>query len=214
VNAKRTIVVGDLHGCFDELQDLLGKIHFQPQEDELIFSGDVINRGPKSKECINFLITTGALSVLGNHEYFLIQSHRFQEVKRRVYRLMRKEFQDDFEELLQIISSWPIWIEREDFLLVHAGLHPFLNKTSVPPEYLLSVREVREETGELKPWFDFYQGEKLLLFGHWAKLKSMVEKPNVIALDGGCVYGGTLRAVILPEKQVMSVPARKIYFSG
>lgn len=65
-----TYVIGDVQGCYDELQLLLQKINFDIQKDKLIFAGDIINKGPKSLETVNFIMSLGdsAQVILGNHE--------------------------------------------------------------------------------------------------------------------------------------------------
>ena len=65
-------VIGDIQGCFDELMLLLEKINFDPKKDELIFAGDLINRGPKSLEVLEFCLANkdSIEIVLGNHDIY------------------------------------------------------------------------------------------------------------------------------------------------
>ena len=60
------------------------------------------------------------------------------------------------------------------------------------------------------PWFDFYTDDKLVVFGHWAAQEGVVRE-NAIGLDTGCVYGKKLTALVLPERELVSVKARKQY---
>ncbi len=66
---QRVIVIGDVHGCLDELEQLLEKLEYCPENDILYFLGDIINRGPYSKEVFYKIKSLNAVSVLGNHEY-------------------------------------------------------------------------------------------------------------------------------------------------
>ena len=68
MTTSRTIVVGDIHGCFEELQTLLASINFH-EKDELISIGDLVDRGPHPKEVISFFMNTpNAYAIMGNHE--------------------------------------------------------------------------------------------------------------------------------------------------
>ena len=70
-----TYVIGDVHGCFDELKKLLKKISFNPSKDSIIFTGDLVNRGNQSLEVLEFCMKEKSIdTVLGNHDVFLIKS--------------------------------------------------------------------------------------------------------------------------------------------
>ena len=130
--------------------------------------------------------------------------------------MLREEFgKKRFPLFLDDVRTWPLWIEHDEFLAVHGGVRPdrALEETSV--EELVNMR-TWDGTGENlqsmqnPPWFEFYKGRKLIVFGHWAALGGVVRK-NVIGLDTGCVYGGTLTAVELPERKIVSVRAKRAY---
>lgn len=65
---QRLIFIGDIHGCMDELQELLAKVAYKQDQDHIIALGDMINKGPKSREVVEFLMKHGASGVRGNHE--------------------------------------------------------------------------------------------------------------------------------------------------
>ncbi len=123
-----TYAIGDLQGCYAELQDLLDKINFDKTNDQLWFVGDLINRGPESLECLRFVKSLGhsARAVLGNHDLHLLA------VANKVRKPHRKDTldeilnADDAVELLRWVRELPLLINDTDlnFTMVHAGLPP------------------------------------------------------------------------------------------
>jgi bis(5'-nucleosyl)-tetraphosphatase (symmetrical) len=120
-----TYAIGDVQGCFDELQRLLKKIRFDPKADRLWFTGDLVNRGPKSLEVMRFAKGLGnrAIAVLGNHDLHLVATQLGGRHSRK------DTFQDvlharDADELLDWLRGLPLVHVEGDWVLVHAGLPP------------------------------------------------------------------------------------------
>ncbi len=207
---KRTIVIGDVHGCLDELSDLLRLVSASP-EDRLISVGDLICKGPDSRGVLDWAMSTPNVEcVLGNHELRFLEHWRrglVPDVK--PYDLETYgSLADRFDACMRFIDRWPALIAADDFLVVHAGFDPRLRSYARQPvERLTHIRRL-EDTGE--PWYEAYEGRKLAVFGHWARPRPVV-RPNAIGLDTGCVYGGELTALILPERRLVAVPARRVY---
>ena len=77
----RTIVVGDIHGCFDELTDLLDLVKLQ-KDDRVVAVGDLITKGPKDREVLDLFISDGRFSsVVGNHDRAIRQKLRGEPVR-------------------------------------------------------------------------------------------------------------------------------------
>ncbi|OGG94056.1 MAG: hypothetical protein A2527_09400 [Candidatus Lambdaproteobacteria bacterium RIFOXYD2_FULL_50_16] len=212
---RRTIIIGDVHGCADELAKLVEACGYKKGQDRLLQTGDLINRGPKSFEAWVLAKELGMESVLGNHELHLVRFEAGQPVYKKWIQGIKDQFGKHYPAYLADIRQWPLWIEEEDFLLVHAGLVPGKSLGETDPKQLTSIRTWDGMGSDLDnennpPWFDFYHQEKLVVFGHWAKLEGVV-RPNVIGLDSGCVYGKKLTALILPERELVSVPAARVY---
>ncbi len=211
---RRNIIIGDVHGCIDELNALLDKVNYRPGFDSLAFLGDIINRGPCSKETFIRFKELNAVSVLGNHERHLLECSR-RGYKSRNYLKLEEEYGDLFSELLENIADWPVFIETDDYILVHGGLIPGKGPEQTDSRILTSIRTWDGEGKDLNnpgnpSWYELYKGAKLVVFGHWAALGGVVQQ-NVIGLDTGCVYGRELTALILPEKKLVNVPALKQY---
>jgi bis(5'-nucleosyl)-tetraphosphatase (symmetrical) len=120
--------IGDLQGCFDELQALLDKISFDPVEDQLWFTGDLVNRGPKSLETLRFIHDLGpaAVTVLGNHDLHLLASAYGSRMDHAKDTLKPVLAAPDREELIDWLRRQPLLHHNAalGFTLVHAGLPP------------------------------------------------------------------------------------------
>ena len=121
-----TYAIGDVQGCFDELQALLGRIGFNPAHDRLWFVGDLVNRGPKSLEVLRFAreLDDRAVVVLGNHDLHLITQYEGFEKTRK---------DDTFDDVLgapdaKTLIDWlrvrPMMHVEGSWAMVHAGLLP------------------------------------------------------------------------------------------
>lgn len=123
-----TYIVGDLHGCFDELQLLLKKADFNPAVDELWLTGDLLARGEDSLACLRFVKDLGsrATTVLGNHDlHFLATALGIKKVKEkdRVDAILNAP---DRAELIAWLRRQPLLAEhpQHGFVLTHAGISP------------------------------------------------------------------------------------------
>ena len=121
--------IGDVQGCYDELQRLLDKIEFDPAQDKLWFAGDLVNRGPHSLETLRFVKGLGkrAITVLGNHDLHLLAiSQGNIKHKSKDHTLDPILEAKDREELLHWLRHRPLMhhSEKRGISLIHAGLPP------------------------------------------------------------------------------------------
>lgn len=120
--------VGDVQGCYDELQRLLAQLRFDPQEDTLWFTGDLVNRGPKSLATLRFASSLGerAVCVLGNHDLHLLAVAQGAAPQRRSDTLEAVLAAPDREELLTWLRHRPLLHHDASlgYTLIHAGLPP------------------------------------------------------------------------------------------
>jgi serine/threonine protein phosphatase 1 len=215
----RTYVIGDIHGCLDELVYLVEALPLAPA-DRLIFLGDYIDRGPDSKEVVSYLVHRQATSseemifLKGNHEdmflSFLGLSGEHGDVflhnggaptlasygvsplncsPEDLLRLIPRSHLNFFEELKDYYITG-------DFLCVHAGIHP--NKP------LDSQREdlfwIRDEF--IHGTHDF---PYTVLFGHTPQATVLFHLPYKVGLDTGLVYGNELSCLAIEEKILFSI---------
>jgi bis(5'-nucleosyl)-tetraphosphatase (symmetrical) len=124
-----TYAIGDLQGCYDELQVLLARLRFDPTRDRLWFAGDLVNRGPQSLECLRFVRSLGnaAVTVLGNHDLHLLAIALVPGTKPKSKDTLEPILTaPDRDELLDWLRHRPL-LHRDPHLqhtLIHAGLPP------------------------------------------------------------------------------------------
>jgi serine/threonine protein phosphatase 1 len=210
---SRTIVIGDIHGCYDELEDMLAQVQFGP-DDRLISVGDLITKGPKNREVLDLFMSDPRFSaVMGNHDLALRRKWNGEKVKLKdSQKPANKELKKDKERYLKFLNSLPFIIDLGTHLVVHAGLRPGVALHSQTSEDLTELRSMGKDRAarDGTPWYDVYDGEKVVLFGHWPAAQPRRGK-QAIGLDTGCVYGNELTAYIIETGEFKTVPARQRY---
>ncbi len=206
---SRTLFIGDVHGCYDELIELVAKVWLAP-EDHLYFVGDLINKWPKSLEVVEWIRSRpNTWSVIGNHDYFAFREE-YSDFGQGNLSWIDKHYESTapLRELLSPHREWivslPHIIERENFILVHGGLHPD-QWIDTPVELATLIRLI-----DGKPWYDSYTGMKPVIYGHWA-VDGLRVRPNTIGLDTGCCFGGHLTAYCLENGELWQVHAHHVY---
>lgn len=211
--AERTIVVGDVHGCSSELDALYRLCEVGPG-DELVFVGDLVAKGPDSAGVLARMRAWNARSVRGNHDAAAVACRLLPEHQVPVHRRALVASLSDQD--LALLAGLPLWLRLSRGLVVHAGIVPGLALERQDPYLLMNMRTLDEQgrgsrsaaPGQL--WGAAYPGPELILFGHHARAGLQLH-PFALGLDTGCVYGGRLTACILPERRIVSVPARRAY---
>ena len=207
----RTIFIGDVHGCYDELILLLEKLKFNQVNDQLIFLGDIINKGPKSKEVLEFVYNGKHTCLLGNHEIGFLKG-KMPKLKSLLEGLFSKS---EFSAIYKWMENLPYYLETPEFIAVHGGLIPGKHPRDCKAFDIASIRTWDGKGENLQkhmnpPWYNFYDEDKLVVFGHWAS-KGFVRSSNYIGLDTGCVYGRQLSAYILEEDKIVQIDSLKGY---
>ena len=137
--------LGDIQGCFDELQALLATIEFDAREDTLWFTGDLVARGPKSLETLRFVRALGdaGRTVLGNHDIHLLAVHAGIKTAKPADQLTPLLTAPDCDALIHWLRQQPLLIELPEFqlLLCHAGIPPQWDRDTA----LACAREVESQ---------------------------------------------------------------------
>ena len=213
MDAGKSFIVGDVHGCSEMLKRLIDKIEWDPSGDRLIFIGDYIDRGPDPKGVVDFVLRLKEDSplvqcLIGNHEQMLLDYLSNVDPQSfiingglstlRSYKAVRQSERDPLipSSHLAFFSSLLPMIELEQYYIVHAGFRPNIR---IKDQDLFDMAWIRD--GFIYSDYDF---GKMVIFGHTPFDSPMIMK-NKIGIDTGAVYGNCLTCIELPEKRFHSV---------
>lgn len=224
LNAKkadgRTVVIGDIHGCFLELQQLLKEIDFTPK-DILIAVGDLVDRGPASWDVVRFFHDTpNAWSVLGNHERRLVRSveGRSQPAWTQLQTLARAP-EKDRDVLLEYLSNLPGVIETPVVIVTHAQLDPDHPLDKQDPHHCTAVgfpgSVIPLDEEGIPIWYRKMAAQrttnKPICIGHVGYQQVELVPGGLYCLDTGAVQAGKLTALVVEERQIIQVPVLHNY---
>src|SRR6185295_20083993 len=152
----RTIVVGDIHGCFDELTDLLELIQLNT-DDRLIAVGDLITKGPKNREVLDLFISDPRLSsVVGNHDRIIRQKLRGEPVRlNKDQRSVLKQLGANPERYADFLRPLPFTIDLGSHLVVHAGVRPGVDLDKQMASDMTEIRTMGADPPKRRgvPWY-------------------------------------------------------------
>lgn len=200
-----TYVVGDIHGCLAPLDRLLAKFAPRP-EDEVVFVGDYIDRGPQSREVVDRLLGLPhrCIFLMGNHERMLLDFLAGEDEELYLENGGRATLESyggnpdgiPASHLAFFHNLRPMY-ETSDYLIVHAGIRPL---TPLAEQSIHDMIWIRQE------FFKFLgKYPKPVIFGH-TPLRQVLMADDRIGIDTGCVYGGKLTCLKLPKREIIQVP--------
>lgn len=265
-----TYAVGDIQGCYHELEEMLKLVQFDSATDKLWLVGDLVNRGADSLSVLRLVKSMGdsAITVLGNHDLHLLAVAAGVAELHHSDTLGEILAAPDREELLTWLRHQRMLYAQDHFVLLHAGLLPEWSVQQAQqlaheveqalrgPDYLTVLEKMYGNTphqwdesltsyarsrvitnaltrmrictlqGEMQfkfkgelgdapegymPWFEVPQrasADATVVFGHWSAL-GLINRPNVIALDTGCLWGGALTAIRLEDRKLFQIKCSK-----
>jgi serine/threonine protein phosphatase 1 len=215
--------IGDIHGCLKTLKELLGQLPLK-DDDEVVFLGDYIDRGPDSKGVLDYLLANrkpGWHFLRGNHEQMLLEwlgtpnplaaanwllNGGHQTLQSYVPQEKLDEVRGEGAHILlqsyiphthvEFLNALPLSHETPDYFFCHAGINLDRSLKDQEQDDLLWIRRKFLQDPRPTP--------KLVIHGH-TPIENVDLSRDRINLDTGCVYGRQLTALALPEKKLYQV---------
>jgi hypothetical protein len=230
----RIIVVGDLHGCYDEAVELLDQLKVT-EKDTIVFAGDFVDRGPHNAKCVG--LARKNHGVLGNHDEKHIRYWK-QELRGESLTDLPEHHAQTRSQLTEddykYFESLPHYIRLPQYnsVVVHAGVFPgrtieeqdvdhvlriqYINPALSTKSYWSIKRPVHSKENEqevvydpsFRFWTHWWDGPERIIFGHSVLNKPLVTE-KAVGIDGGCCFGDELWALVLPDNIIARLPSRQ-----
>jgi serine/threonine protein phosphatase 1 len=207
----RKFIIGDIHGCFDELIELTQKVGLKP-DDLLISLGDIVDRGNKSKEVYEYLFNRpNSIVLIGNHE----RKHQ-NKILSYAQEIVKVQFGDDYETFLNWLNTLQYYYEAEEAIIIHAFFEHDKGLTEQKQEVLCGStsgeKYLEKKYPAEKYWTEFYTGTKPIIYGHQVVGDNPKVLNNTYGIDTGACHGNYLTAIELPGFIIHQVKAKKDYW--
>ncbi len=230
-------IIGDVHGCFDELTELLQKLGYEPDEDRVyrhdggrraVFLGDLCDRGPKNVDVLrlvmNMVRAGTAFCIPGNHDdklkRYLKRSHvQISHGLEKTVRELEQEdqsFLDKVQTFLENLVSHYIFDDGK-LVVSHAGIKDeYIGRVSGRIRSFCLYGDTTGETDQSgfpvrADWASDYRGKAMVVYGHTPQ-EEVRAVNRTYCIDTGCVFGGKLSCIRYPEQEVVSVAAHRRYY--
>ncbi|MEU9993196.1 polynucleotide kinase-phosphatase [Streptomyces sp. NPDC048045] len=225
-------IIGDIHGCAAELESLLAELGYadgvHPEGRTAVFVGDLVDRGPDSpgvlRRVMSMVASGNALCVPGNHENKYgryLKGRNVQHTHGLAETIAQmegesEEFRAEVRRFLEGLVSHYV-LDGGRLVVCHAGLpEKYHGRTSGRVRSHALYGDTTGETDEFGlpvryPWAEDYRGRAAVVYGH-TPVPEATWLNNTICLDTGAVFGGKLTALRWPERELVDVPAERVWY--
>lgn len=217
---KIVVAIGDVHGCLEELDELLKTIQYNQSSMRLVFLGDLVHRGPDSAGVVSRVMELNVECIKGNHEDKLLRwrKHELNSKPNPMKRISEFEQRSNLsvsDYQLKWLDSLPIKLYLDsNWWAVHAGVAPHKSLSDQNANDIMRVRYVNKD-GKAKPlnkdksqpddtvyWDEAWVGKESFIYGHCVhsltEPRVTINKNNTcIGIDTGCCFGGNLTSILL-----------------
>lgn len=242
MSGMKVDVIGDIHGCYDELChliDILGYIKhdmtfIHPSGRRLVFLGDLTDRGPASIKVIKLVYQLvvkhkQAYYVPGNHcnklyRYFLGNNVKLQhglETTVQEYTMLSYDEQHDIKnKFMELYDESPLYLQLPEInaVVAHAGIkEEYIGRNDRQVKTFVLYGDISGKFDKRgrpirRDWAQDYHGDQWIVYGHSPVIKPRIVN-KTINIDTGCVFGNELTAFRLPEEKICSVPSRQSFIA-
>lgn len=236
---RMIVAVGDVHGCIEELDELLKTIQYDPRVHRLVFLGDLMDRGPEPVACVRRVRELGVECIMGNHEEKHLRWRKHEKNRERTgkenpMKRMSDSEKADNEALSDADWTWmkalPLKLHLGDnWWAVHAGCEPRYTLDKQSASQIMRVRYVDERgVGKaLNPdksqpegtvyWDQQWKGPESIIYGHCVhdlrhpRITNISTDVSCVGIDTGCCFGGHLTAALFQKD--FGLPGGSVYSS-
>ena len=213
-------VIGDIHGCFNTLKELVGQIKKKYPDTKIYSVGDLVDRGNFSYEVLDFVMEENIKFTCGNHDimfYYFIKFPDHPLAKIWLYNGSETtvtSYRDRFERIdahLDEIAKAPLFINHEDAFISHAGISRYY-RSKLPSKILENLDElelimrnhIANEHGILWTRDELIDVGKLQIVGHTRKENVMINKSNnSVYIDTSAYTGNKLTAIVIDKNEII-----------
>jgi Calcineurin-like phosphoesterase len=209
----RTLIIGDIHGCYRELLELLDAAALT-STDVVVSVGDLVDRGPDPAAVVRwFRARPGAVVLMGNHE----RKH-VREVFSYSQEVTRLQMGDDYADAVAWMRGLPYYWQSPHIRVVHAAMLPGVPLAEQPEAVLAGTTAGEKLLEKAIPdgwWHERYDDEVPVAFGHHVVgPEPLVRAGKIYGLDTGACHGHRLTALSVPDFRIYSVPAHADHWAA
>lgn len=239
---NRYDIIGDIHGCYDELLQLIDELGYSMENDipihregrQLAFVGDAMDRGPDSVKTLNFMFRLQDARKLiyspGNHcnKFYRYAKgnpvqlqHGIETTVAELDQLSSEKHRYVLKRYIEFYDALPLYhsLNNKKLIIAHAGIRENLLE-STNRKKVRSFVLYGDTTGEIHPngrpvrrnWAKHYHGQSFIVYGH-TPVKEARFINNTVNIDTGCVFGGQLTAFRYPEKEIVAIPSSQPFIA-
>jgi protein phosphatase len=231
-------IIGDIHGCYDELLALIQKLDYSMQDGipvhsddrHLAFVGDAMDRGPDSLKTLRLLFDMQDAHALnyspGNHCNKLYRyakgnhvqlTHGLETTAAEINALSKEQRKQFLNRYRQFYEGLPLYqtLNSGELIIAHAGISerllgiPYSEKVRIFVLYGdITGKQLPNGKPVRRDWAKHYKGQACIVYGH-TPVKEARFLQNTVNIDTGCVFGGKLTAIRYPEMEIISVPSQQ-----